>query len=121
MVLSSALMGVSLFLYATITTPAASVGFNAMEYFCTFFSIHSFVFCRRIISDNLDEQSSRHSTPSSTAGRQRHSPLLYVGLRADSRRFGDVCRLLLPRLLPRILATLPACSILLVGASSYAR
>lgn len=34
MVLSSALMGVSLFLYATITTPAASVGFNAMEYFC---------------------------------------------------------------------------------------
>lgn len=36
MVLSSALMGVSLFLYATITTPAASVGFNAMEYFCTY-------------------------------------------------------------------------------------
>ncbi|KAF7795302.1 hypothetical protein EIP86_006456 [Pleurotus ostreatoroseus] len=33
MVLSSALMGVSLFLYATITTPAATVGFNAMEYF----------------------------------------------------------------------------------------
>ncbi|PSR73934.1 hypothetical protein PHLCEN_2v10241 [Hermanssonia centrifuga] len=26
-------MGASLFLYATITTPAASVGFNAMEYF----------------------------------------------------------------------------------------
>jgi hypothetical protein len=34
MVSSSALMGVSLFLYSTITTPAASVGFNAMEYFC---------------------------------------------------------------------------------------
>jgi hypothetical protein len=34
MVSSSALMGTSLFLYATITTPAASVGFNAMEYFC---------------------------------------------------------------------------------------
>ncbi|KAI0341309.1 MFS general substrate transporter [Trametopsis cervina] len=33
MVLSSAMMGTSLFLYATITTPAASVGFNAMEYF----------------------------------------------------------------------------------------
>ena len=35
MVSSSALMGASLFLYATVTTPAASVGFNAMEYFCT--------------------------------------------------------------------------------------
>ena len=35
MVSSSALMGVSLFLYSTITTPAATVGFNAMEYFCT--------------------------------------------------------------------------------------
>ncbi|GJE88233.1 MFS general substrate transporter [Phanerochaete sordida] len=33
MVGSSALMGASLFLYAVITTPAASVGFNAMEYF----------------------------------------------------------------------------------------
>ncbi|KIP02515.1 hypothetical protein PHLGIDRAFT_79028 [Phlebiopsis gigantea 11061_1 CR5-6] len=33
MVGSSALMGASLFLYATVTTPAASVGFNAMEYF----------------------------------------------------------------------------------------
>lgn len=33
MVLSSALMGVSLFLYSAITTPAASTGFNAMEYF----------------------------------------------------------------------------------------
>ena len=36
MVVSSALMGTSLFLYATITSTAASVGFNAMEYFCTF-------------------------------------------------------------------------------------
>ena len=34
MVGSSALMGVSLFLYAVVSTPAASVGFNAMEYFC---------------------------------------------------------------------------------------
>ena len=34
MVGSSALMGASLFLYALVTTPAASVGFNAMEYFC---------------------------------------------------------------------------------------
>ena len=32
MVLSSALMATSLFLYSVITTPAASVGFNAMEY-----------------------------------------------------------------------------------------
>ena len=32
---SGALMGASLFLYATATTPAASVGFNAMESFCT--------------------------------------------------------------------------------------
>lgn len=37
MVLSSALMATSLFLYAIITTPAASVGFNAMEYFCACF------------------------------------------------------------------------------------
>ena len=36
MVSSSALMGASLFLYSTITTPAASVGFNAMEYFCMY-------------------------------------------------------------------------------------
>ena len=35
MVVSSALMATSLFLYSRITTPAASVGFNAMEYFCT--------------------------------------------------------------------------------------
>ncbi|KAI9890880.1 MAG: hypothetical protein M1814_003519 [Vezdaea aestivalis] len=33
MIISSALMGMSLFLYATITTRASSIGFNVMEYF----------------------------------------------------------------------------------------
>ena len=33
MISSNTLMGVSVFLYSTITTPAASVGFNAMEHF----------------------------------------------------------------------------------------
>lgn len=33
---SSAPMGAGPFLRATVTTPTASVGFNAMEYFCTF-------------------------------------------------------------------------------------
>ena len=43
MVFSSALMGTSLFLYTIITTPAASVGFNAMEYFCMFSVDYSFM------------------------------------------------------------------------------
>lgn len=34
MVASSALMGASLFMFSIVKTPAASVGFGAMEYFC---------------------------------------------------------------------------------------
>lgn len=44
MVVSSALMGASLFLYAKITTPAANVGFNSMQYFCACLAL-SFALC----------------------------------------------------------------------------
>ena len=41
MVASSALMGASLFMFSVVRTPAASVGFGAMEHFCASPSLHT--------------------------------------------------------------------------------
>ncbi len=122
MVFSSASMGASLFLYATITTPAASVGFNAMEYFCMSYRSR-FAFFSLPSANALFSlyQFNQLSMPFSMAGHLRRSPPLSVAQPAVSRLSGVDFLLSSHPLSQHVSREVPACCTSPVEAYSCAR